>query len=71
MITPGSELPVVESVCGSLKMRRRAALAIIVIVCTIFKLDEIKDHEKSTLHEHCVKIAQAKKGPSNVHFALF
>ena len=28
--TPGSEQPVVKSVCGSLTMRRRAALAIIV-----------------------------------------
>ena len=29
-----------------------------------FKLEGTKDHECSTLHEHCIKIAQAKKGPS-------
>ena len=32
--------------------------------CTTFKLEGIRDHERSTLHEHCIKIAQARKGPS-------
>ena len=49
-------------------MKQRAALAIIidsyVVGCTTFKLEGIKDHKRSTLHEHCTKIAQAKKGSS-------
>ena len=66
--TPGSEQPVLKSACGSLTMKQRAALAIIidsyVVGCTTFKLEGIKDHKRSTLHEHCTKIAQAKKGSS-------
>ena len=38
--------------------------------CTTFKLEGIKDHERSTLHEHCIKIAQAKKGLSQTDGAL-
>ena len=34
-----------------------------VVECTTFKLEGITDQERSTLQEHCVKIAQAKKGP--------
>ena len=66
-MTPGSEQPVVKSICGSLMMRWRAASAIIVrcwIYNLQFKLEGIKDHERPTLHEHCIKISQAKKDPS-------
>ena len=35
-----------------------------IVECTTFNLEEIKDQERSTLHEHCIKIAQAKKDPS-------
>ena len=65
--TPGSEQPVVKSVCGSLTMRRRAASATIVrhwMHKLTFKLEGIKDQERSTLHEHCIKIAQEKNDPS-------
>ena len=34
-----------------------------IVECTIFKLEGIKDHERSTLHEHHINTAQAKKGP--------
>ena len=40
-----------------------------VIECTTCKLEGIQDHERSTLHEHCIKIAQAKKGPSQTEGA--
>ena len=35
-----------------------------VIGRTAFKFEVIKDQERSTLHEHGIKIVQAKKGPS-------
>ena len=60
--TLGSKQPVVKSVCCSLTMRRRAASAIIVRHW-MHNLEGIKDHERSALHEHHIKIAQAKKGP--------
>ena len=63
--TPGSKQPVVKSICGSLTMRRRvASVSSYIVECTTFKLEGIRYQERSTLHEHCIKIAQAKKGPS-------
>ena len=63
--TPGSEQLVVKSICGSLTMRRRvASVSSYIVECTTFKLEGIRYQERSTLHEHCIKIAQAKKGPS-------
>ena len=38
-----------------------------LIGCTTFKefkLEGIKDHERSILQEHCIKIIQARKDPS-------
>ena len=63
--TPGCQQLVMKSICGSLLMRQeRHQWSSYVTGWTTFKLEGIKDHERSTLHEHCTKIALAKKGPS-------
>ena len=63
--TPGSEQPVVKSVCGSLTMRWRAAM-VIIVRCWMHNLQLRGNHERSTLHEPCIKTVQAKskKSPS-------
>ena len=65
--TPGSEQPVVKRVCGSLLIRRR--LASVITVCrwmTNFKLEGMKDQDRSTLHEHHIKIAQKRRAPDKL-----
>ena len=62
--TPGCQQLVMESICGSLLMRQeRHQWSSYVTGWTTFKLEGIKDHERSALHEQHIKVAQAKKCP--------